>query len=161
MKISVKLWISVNTAPGPTQTSARSSRIWWMRCFLFRPCRRDTRSALYCPPANVCLLSNAPPADWHVTQVSGTPAFRKPCHAGEEPEPARRFQVPGPTIWDAKGSHSRFQLELSTGTSTTFAEWILSCRLMAVMLHVDLFVLPVRHGVFVLASGRPPNSSCY
>ena len=27
--------------------------------------------------------------------------------------------------------------------------------------HVDLFVFPVRHGVFVLASGRPPNWGCY
>ena len=121
----------------PNACGAREFASVVLRRFCFVLERRDTShcclpNVSYCPPANVCLLSNAPPADWHVTQVSATPAFRKPCHAGEEPEPERRFQVPDPTIWDAKGGYSRFQLELR-GTSTTFAEWNLSCRLMAVL----------------------------
>ena len=104
-----------------------------LRWFCFVLERRDTShcclpNVSYCPP-NVCLFSDAPLADCYVTQESATPAFRRP---GEKREPARRFQVPDPTLWVAKGSHSRFQLELSTGTSTTFAEWNLSCRLMAV-----------------------------
>ena len=62
-------------------------------CFVLE--RRDTShcclpNVSYCPPANMCLLSNAPPADWHVTQESATPEFRRPCHAGDEQEHARR-----------------------------------------------------------------------
>ena len=85
-----------------------------------------------CPPANVCLFSNAQPADWYVSQESATQAFRKLYHAGKETELVMRFQVPDPTLWVAKGSFDRFQFELSTGTSTTFAVRHLSCRLMAV-----------------------------
>jgi len=46
------------SAPGPTQTSARSSRIWWMHCFLLRPCRRDTRSALTAIPRPMHRISS-------------------------------------------------------------------------------------------------------
>ena len=79
-----------------------------LRWFCFVLERRDTShcclpNVSYSPPANVCLFSNAPTADWYMTQESATSAFRRPYHAGEEPELARRFRVPGPTIWDAKG----------------------------------------------------------
>ena len=68
----------------------------------------------------------------YVSQKSATPAFRRLYHAGKETELVMQFQVPEPTLWVAKGSYGRFQFELSTGTSTTFAEWHLSCRPMAV-----------------------------
>ena len=69
----------------------------------------------------------------YVSQESATPAFRRLYHAGKETELVMQFQVPEPTLWVAKGSYDRFQFELSTGTSTTFAERHLSCRLMAVL----------------------------
>ena len=107
-----------------------------LRWFSFVLERRDTShcclpNVSYSPPANVCLFSNAPPADWYVTQESTTSAFRRPYHAGEEPELARWLQALIHPL-GCEGRYSRFQLELSTGTSTTFAEWHLSCRLMAV-----------------------------
>ena len=51
---------------------------------------------------------------------SATLAFRRLYHAGKEPELVMQFQIPEPTLWDAKGSYDRFQFELSTGTSTNF-----------------------------------------
>ena len=68
----------------------------------------------------------------YVSQESATPAYRRLYHAGKETELVMQFQVPEPTLWVAKGSYDRFQFELSTGTSTTFAERYLSCRPMAV-----------------------------
>ena len=68
----------------------------------------------------------------YVSQESATPAFRRLYHAGKETELVMQFQVPEPTLWVAKGSYDRFQFELRTGTSTTFAERHLSCRPMAV-----------------------------
>ena len=84
-------------------------------CFVLE--RRDTSHCCLpkvscCPPANVSLLSNAPPADCYATQESATPAFRRPA---EELEPARRFQVPDPTLWVAKGGHSWFPARTQHG----------------------------------------------
>ena len=100
-----------------------SAVLQWF-CFVLE--RKDTShcclpNVSYCPPANMCLFSNAQPADWYVSQESATPAFRRLYHAGKETELVMRFQVPDPTLWVAKGSYDRFQFELSTGTSTTFA----------------------------------------
>ena len=95
--------------------SARGFASVVLRWFCFVLERRDMSHCClpnmsYHPPANVCLFSNAPPADWHVTQKSATPAFRRPYHAGEEPELVRRFQVPDPTLWVAKVFFCRTQL---------------------------------------------------
>ena len=104
-----------------------SAVLQWF-CFVLE-CRDTSHccfpSVSYCPPANVCLLSD-------VSQESATPAFRRLYHAGKETELVMQFQIPEPTLWVAKGSSDRFQFELSTGTSTTFAERHLSCRPMAV-----------------------------
>ena len=78
----------------------------------------------------VSLLRRA--AGRYVLQESATPAFRGLYHAGKETELVLQFQFPEPTLWVAKGSYDRFQFELSTGTSTTFAERHLLCRPMAV-----------------------------
>ena len=84
----------------------------------------------YCPPAVVCLLSDVQPVN---TCHRNQPRQRFEDFTTQgRTELVMKFQVPEPTLWVAKGSYGRFQFELSTGTSTTFAERHLSCRPMAV-----------------------------